>query len=259
MYSQMMDISKNFIKNVSNNYLNNLINSTDSTLQEIGTIIKSEKDLINNSELSEKIKCIKDDILVTSIPIVKEKEYISCKTQLLQLIENRYCDVLIRAYAENTYNYRQIINNAVLIKPLSNGELLYGFLERAENYNEQELGSKIGFIGGHMNESDNTNYIGLVREISEEIINFPFEDISSIKQIGFIRESNKENKTISDKHLCVLYEIHCGLDIDIFKLKSHSNIEKLIWLNRNKILTEYNSKDSRFDSWVIKYIENNIL
>lgn len=256
MYSQMMDISKNFIKNISNDYLNNLINSTDSILQELGTIIKSEKDLINNSELSENIKCIKDNLLLSAMPLFKEKEYIGCKTQLLQLIENKYCDVLPRAYAENSYEYRQLINNAVFISSLSNGEKMYGFLERAENYNEPELGSKIGFIGGHMNESDNTNYIGLVREISEEIINFSFEDIIGIKQVGFIREANK-NKTISDKHLCILYEIYC--DLNVYKLKSHGNIEKLIWLNQNEILNEYNSKDSRFDSWVMKYIENNII
>lgn len=148
-------------------------------------------------------------------------------------------EYLPRSYVEENSNYRQLVENTLIVYR-SNHTIKYGFLkEKAHTFSEYSM------IGGHINCNDNLPTDCLKREINEELKGFDFNK-SKIIPLGIVAHDTG----ISKYHLGYLYVYEVNND-DIF---AKENGNQFIWLSKSKV-NELLNKDSEFDSWTKVAIE----
>lgn len=158
---------------------------------------------------------------------------------------------MTRSYAEYDENYRQIVCNT-LINVTVKGVRNFGFLLRNNNYNEPSLSGSLAMVGGHVNDNDSSFYMGLMREVSEELPGIHFENNCNIKPIGFIRE---KSNGVSGKHLCILYNIELSLD-HLPKLSCPEEKETFIWYTEDQIKNIIKKGENQgLDSWALVAIQ----
>ena len=159
--------------------------------------------------------------------------------------------LMTRSYAEYDENYRQIVCNA-LINVTINGVRNFGFLIRNNNYNEPSLSGSIAMVGGHVNAIDSSFYMGLMREVSEELPGIRFENNCNIKPLGFIRE---KSNGVSGKHLCILYLIELKLD-HLPELSCPEEKESFVWYTEDQIKSIIKKGENQgLDSWALAAIQ----
>lgn len=144
-----------------------------------------------------------------------------------------------RSLVEYHPKYSQLIANAI-VKSGDN----YMFLKRCKS--KSQLSELDTFTGGHVRYDDISIYVGLMREIKEEIKNVSLYT-SSIKPLGFIRDL--DGLDISRHHICLLFFMDVGKS-GIRKLSSKNNFEKVVWYKEDMLVKKILSNDQSLDNWV---------
>lgn len=238
-----MKEKENLLRNLSLSVVNKWIkNENDPVKKEAFRCLKADKMNFNNSKMSEQIKVIRSNLLGFD-------GFCKYDKKIKELLESNNV-ILERSYAEFDDRYRQLVSNGLLLTyDVNKNEILFGFQKRNTNYTEKTLIGTLGMVGGHINRNDNSLYEGLIREMSEEISNVPFEEIT-IKPAGFIQEF-KTQGCISNYHLCVLYLINIPYEC-IGKIKNKESQERLIWIPQGQLLDTFKkeSKGFKMDSWI---------
>lgn len=237
-----MKEKEKLLKNTSLSRIKNWIeNENDQEKKEVFRCFKSEKMNFDNNKMSEEIKVIDQNLLNVNgfIPYTKK-----IKDSL-----ERGSIVVQRSYAEFDNRYRQLVSNGIiLVYNEKENKYYFGFQKRKSNYAEISLSGTLGMVGGHVNVLDNTIYEGLLREISEELKGFSFEE-SIIKPVGFINEKHKI-ANISDYHLCVAYIIKIPFE-DMGKIKNRESQEQLLWISETELVAKLKDESqNEMDSWV---------
>lgn len=243
-----MQLSENVLKNLSMNKILKMVrNEKDPIKKEIFRNTKSQKLLLGNKKMLERIKVIDNNL-------ISDSGFIPYDEKLKYKIEKNM-KALERSYAEYDERYRQIICNGLLItRDPKSGDYLYGFQKRNKSYNEKTLIGTLGMVGGHMNVSDNSLYEGLIREMGEELKNFSFENLKIVPK-GYIKQAC--TKSISDYHICALYYVYMPYNC-ARRIKNKETQENLHWIPSIK-LEQYLKTYNGFDSWVKIIIENLII
>lgn len=207
-------------------------------------LLKSEKMKFDNPKMKELVRVVDD----TELDNYMVTDFVPYSRRIHNYLELDNFE-LERSYAEYDNRYRQLVCNAILKSEDNEGQTVYGFLRRNNQFTEKSLIGTIGMVGGHVNNVDNTLYSGLIREVSEELKGFSFEDIL-INPLGYIREKTGK---IGDQHLCILYQISVNPSI-YTKVKSKETQEFLVWMSKDQLLKELqkNQDDSNLDSWLYK-------
>lgn len=242
----MTELEKN-LKNISIQALNKWIeNERNPAKKEIIRRLKEYKIINSKPKFDEKVLVVKDDKF--TFDGFKEK----CRT-VDDIIKTNTTN-FTRGYVEYDNRYRQLVGNGILVKH-ENDTRFYGLLERKKGYTEQSLIGNLGMVGGHLNINDPTLTSGFIRECFEELKYLEFEMLSSVKHLGYIRETSSD---ISNYHLCVLYlvELQEG-NTRVNNLKSSSNSEKLIWISESKLIEMIDKQEvNHIDSWTIEALKH---
>ena len=245
-----MKEKENLLKNISLNVIKHWIQSeSDPNKKEVFRLCKSEKMQSENPKMKEIVKVIKQDTFT-------EEGFVKFSPKITKHLENNMV-LLERSYAEFDERYRQIVCNALLVSYDAKGNVIFGFMKRNHNYKEKSLVNTLGMVGGHHNNSDETIYSGLIREVSEELKGISFET-AVVNPIGYIKQvSDIKRNVISDYHICVLYAITVD-PLCINEIRNRENKEHLIWMSLNEVENNLKlpSNESIFDSWCKVALEN---
>lgn len=241
----MTELEKS-LKNISIQFLNNWIeNEKNPAKKELVRRLKEYKILSRKPKFSERVLVVKDSKF--NFDGFKEK----CNT-IDNMIQTNSAN-FTRGYVEYDIRYRQLVGNGIFVKH-ENGKRFYGLLERKKGYTESSLIGNLGMVGGHLNVDDPTLMSGFIRECFEELKHLEFEMLSSVKHLGYIRESSTID--ISNYHLCILYLVELNSNARVNNIKSSNNSEKLIWISESKVIEMIkNQQMSHIDSWAIEALK----
>lgn len=241
-----MNETETFLKNTSlNSLLCAIKNESNPLVRECLKCMKAEKMIFINPHMNEVLRVIKDD----KLNFVGFKSYHKGLHKILE----KDSETMTRGYAEYNSEYRQLVANVLIHGKTNSGSDVFGFLKRFNGYTEKSLVGSAGMVGGHINVSDRNLFQGLIRELSEEIKNVPFDN-SKIFPFGFIREMGDN---ISRQHLCVLYVMELTSDANMNLISGEVN-EKFVWYDTKQVEKELSGPiDSCvFDTWARKALEN---
>lgn len=226
-------------------------NENDKAKKEAFKILRAlHLETMPDSNFGEMLRVISDKDLEI---LLNKHGFIDYTNTLYRAIESISLgtNLMTRSYAEYDQEHRQIVCNA-LINVTINGVRNFGFLLRNNNYNEPSLSGSIAMVGGHVNADDSSLYMGLMREVSEELPGICFENNCFIKPLGFIRE---KSNGVSGKHLCILYLIELKLD-HLPELSCPEEKESFIWYTEDQIKSIIKKgEDQGLDSWALAAIQ----
>lgn len=226
-------------------------NENDKTKKEAFKALRAfSLETMPNSNFGEMLRIISDKDLNLVMNNYGYMDYTNLLYKTIEAISFNHSP-MTRSYAEYDEYYRQIVCNA-LINVTINGVRNFGFLLRNNNYNEPSLSGSIAMVGGHVNADDSSLYMGLMREVSEELPGIRFENNCFIKPLGFIRE---KSNGVSGKHLCILYLIELKLDY-LPELSCPEEKESFIWYTEDQIKSIIKKgEDQGLDSWALAAIQ----